>query len=157
MAKIKTCGLYIVNKSGKLLICHPTHHSPNFWSIPKGKLDEGESYLEGAIRETQEETNIDFNLAKGKVIFHYLAPTVYRSKRKTLFGFAVFENEFDDSMPFDLDKIEIKCNSMVDDKDFPENDDFKWVSLSEAANLLHESQIPNLIKIKNIIDGKENQ
>jgi ADP-ribose pyrophosphatase YjhB (NUDIX family) len=153
MSKTKTCGLYIVNKDNKILICHPTFHSWDLWSIPKGKVEEGESYLEAAIRETEEETNINFNLAIGKIKFHDLGHTTYKSKRKILVGFAVLEKEFGPNMPFKLANIDIKCNSIVDGKDFLENDSFKWVTIEEAKELLHESQVPNLEKIKKLING----
>lgn len=153
MGKVKTCGLYIVNKEGKLLIAHPTNHPSTFWSIPKGKLESGESYLDAAIRETYEETNINFNLTTGKIMFHYLGQTTYKSKKKVLIGFAVFEDEFGPNMPFELSNVDIRCDSMVDDRDFPENDDFRWVTLNEAYTLLHESQLPNLEEIKKIYES----
>jgi len=127
MGKIKTCGLYIINKDDKLLICHPTHHAPNFFSIPKGKLEDGESFLEAAIRETYEETNIDLNLDIVE-IFHYLGMDTYRSKKKILVSFVLFEKEFGSLIPFNLSDVELKCESMVDSpRPFPENDEFRWV------------------------------
>ncbi len=39
-----------------LLMRHPTR-----WDLPKGHCDEGESFLETALRETEEETGISAN------------------------------------------------------------------------------------------------
>lgn len=38
-----------------LIIHRPRYHD---WTLPKGKLDDGETFLEGALRETWEETGI---------------------------------------------------------------------------------------------------
>jgi 8-oxo-dGTP pyrophosphatase MutT (NUDIX family) len=34
------------------------HHAPEIWALPKGRIDEGESGAETAVREVQEETGI---------------------------------------------------------------------------------------------------
>ena len=49
-------------------------HRPRYddWSLPKGKLDEGEGYEEGALREVQEETGLRCELGRE------LPPTRYR-------------------------------------------------------------------------------
>lgn len=46
------------NKKGKAryLIVHRPHYDD--WTLPKGKLDKGESFLEAALREVREETGI---------------------------------------------------------------------------------------------------
>lgn len=148
---ISTCGLFIVNKENKVLICHPTHHPATFFSIPKGKKDDEDiDCLSAALRETYEETNIDLRNVPNLKIY-YLGSNTYKSKKKKLYSFLVFEDEFPENIGFNLSDIEIKCNSMVEnDRPFPENDLFIWVSISEAKGLLHESQIPSLIEIEKI-------
>lgn len=52
------CVLARPNKKGKpryLLVHRPSYDD---WTLPKGKLDRGETFLEGALRETWEETGI---------------------------------------------------------------------------------------------------
>jgi len=46
-------------------------------------------------------------------------------------------------------KFDLKCNSNVpeDRGGFPEMDDYKWVSIDEARNLLHPTQVACLDKI----------
>ncbi len=44
MSKTIAAGIFIVRKDKKILICHPTNHKPDFWSIPKGKVDNGETF-----------------------------------------------------------------------------------------------------------------
>jgi len=44
----------------KLLLCHPTNNRwVNSFSLPKGGVDLGETFLEAAIRECREEVGID--------------------------------------------------------------------------------------------------
>jgi ADP-ribose pyrophosphatase YjhB (NUDIX family) len=56
-----SAGLLII-QDNKILLGHPTS-APYFgsYTIPKGKVEEGESYLIAALRETREEVGIDVN------------------------------------------------------------------------------------------------
>jgi 8-oxo-dGTP pyrophosphatase MutT (NUDIX family) len=47
----------IVMQNGRVLLVHRPRY--NDWSLPKGKLDDGESPLETAIREVREETGYE--------------------------------------------------------------------------------------------------
>jgi 8-oxo-dGTP diphosphatase len=47
----------IVLDGGRVLLVHRPRY--NDWSLPKGKLDDGESPLETAIREVREETGFE--------------------------------------------------------------------------------------------------
>lgn len=57
----KSAGLVLL-KDNKILLCHPTK-APWYgtYSIPKGHIEEGESKIEAAIRETKEETGIEIS------------------------------------------------------------------------------------------------
>lgn len=57
MAIVKSSGLAIVYK-GKLLLGHPTGHKEGCLSIPKGRINKGETKIEAAIRETFEEVGV---------------------------------------------------------------------------------------------------
>lgn len=144
MSKIIAAGIFLVNKYSELLICHPTNHKPDFFSIPKGKVEEGESLLECALRETYEETNIDLSKC-GNII--QLTPVKYRHNKKILHPFLVWEplNQEIDWYSFD-----IKCLTHVpeDRGGYPEMDDYKWVSLGEATTLLHYVQAMCIDEVK---------
>lgn len=151
MAKTIAAGLFIVRKDKKLLVAHPTNHKPNFWSIPKGKVEENETFLEGALRETYEETNL--NLAETTKFQIFPMQSVnYSHKKKILYPFLFLEKS---DSKFDWDKQELKCNSNVPDErgGFPEMDAFKWVTLEEARELLHETQVACIDKILDIIES----
>lgn len=55
MIRSKSAGGVILNKDGKVLVV--SQHSTS-WSLPKGKLEEGENLREAAAREIREETGI---------------------------------------------------------------------------------------------------
>lgn len=136
MAKTIAAGVFLVRKDGNLLVCHPTNHDPNFWSIPKGKVEDGEYFIDAAIRETYEETNISLGLARN---IRALEPVNYSHKKKILHPFVVFEAE---NLGLPWDSFDIKCNSNVpeDRGGFPEMDAYKWVTLEEAKSILHNTQ-----------------
>ena len=149
MAKVIAAGLFIIRKDKKLLICHPTNHAEDFYSIPKGKVEENETFLEGAFRETYEETNLNLK-DSNKFTVYPLQSVNYTHKRKILYPFVCLEN-FDSKIEWDA--VELKCNSDVEDArgNFPEMDGYKWVTLEEARPLLHNTQAACIDRILQII------
>ncbi len=138
MSKI-TCGIFLFDKNGYLLIGKPT--GGNVWSVPEGLMDEGETYEQTAIREFKEESNIDLDINDLTI----LEQVKYPNKAKILQPFYVKSN---------LDKSEFGepvCYSMVSAREgrpeFPEICEFRWVKLVEALELLHKTQTDSLINI----------
>jgi len=66
-------GGVVTNKKGKVLFIYRNDK----WDIPKGKLDEGETIEECALREVEEETGVT-----GLKIENYLRTTYHVFKRK---------------------------------------------------------------------------
>lgn len=152
MGKTLAAGIFIVKEDKTLLICHPTNHAADFWSIPKGKLETGETPEQAAIRETHEETNIDL---ANFTLLGELNMINYSHKKKALYPFVCYEtcNEGIDFSSFD-----IKCNSNVAEErgGFPEMDDYKWVTLDEAKKLLHSTQVECLDSVKRFLEAIDN-
>lgn len=150
MGIVKAAGLFLVRKDNKVLIGHPTGHRDSFWSIPKGKIEEGETILDAALRETQEESNVD--LIGKKITLHQLDRSTYRHKKKCLYSFIIFESEND----FKFDDFELKCNAEteINGKMQPELDAFKWATLEEAEEMLHYIQAEQISKIKELLTIK---
>lgn len=149
---VHAAGLFLIRKDNRFMVGHPTNHKPNLWSIPKGRLEEDENALEAAIRETFEETNADVSRWQ---IIHNLPPVEYKRMKKTLHPFVLFEAQ----NSIDFSKFELKCNSFVPDSkgDFPEMDDFRYVTLDEARECLPESQVACLDEIQEIINKLNNK
>lgn len=150
MSKVQAAGVFLVRKDGKLLVCHPTNHAPNVYSIPKGKIENDETKFEAALRETEEETNINLNKLNGFNVYE-LESVTYKHGKKTLHPFLFLENN--DSV-IDWETIEIKCNSNVPESrgGFPEMDGYLFVTLKEAETLLHDTQVLCLDTIRKIIN-----
>ena len=144
---IVSAGLFLIRKDYNVLVCHPTKMKKTVWSIPKGKVEVGEHYIDAAVRETLEETNA--NLSNWSII-HNLTPMVYPNGKKVLHGYALFESQ----NRINFDDFELKCNSNVpeDKGGYPEMDDYKWVTIDEARYLLHITQVNCLNEIETIID-----
>jgi len=135
-----TCGVFIFDKNGLLLIGHPTGHTPtgNVWSIPKGEMDEGETTLETAVRETKEEANLDLE-PKDLV---YVGKEVYKSGKKTIESYFV-------QLTGECSEYDVKCSSKFENHKGAmtlEIDHFKWVDPILAPELLHEAQVKLLPK-----------
>ena len=117
--KVISCGILIFVK-GKLLLGHPTNSKWDAWNIPKGHLEEGESFEECALREVIEETGLDLSneFLKDLGLFEYLP-------KKDLYLF---------SCEIDVEVDQCFCHSYVRDahgKDlFPEFDSFKFVDVA---------------------------
>lgn len=67
-AEVKAAGGIIV-RDGKIALVHRPHYDD--WTLPKGKLDAGETFEQAALREIQEETGMTVELAEE------LPPTFY--------------------------------------------------------------------------------
>ncbi len=74
--QVRAAGGLVV-RTGKDGIEIAVVHRPRYddWSLPKGKLDPGESFEEGALREVEEETGLRCELGKE------LSPVRYRDRK----------------------------------------------------------------------------
>src|SRR4051794_12516004 len=58
--EIQAAGGVVVDADGRIAVVHRPRYDD--WSLPKGKLDEGESFEEAALREVAEETGLTCRL-----------------------------------------------------------------------------------------------
>ena len=61
MADVEAAGGVVRRNGGVMLVHRPKYDD---WSLPKGKLREGEPPVEGALREVKEETGWDCELGR---------------------------------------------------------------------------------------------
>ncbi len=63
----------VAKKGPKVAVVHRPRYDD--WSLPKGKLEEGESFEDGALREVEEETGLTCELRRE------LSPASYRDRK----------------------------------------------------------------------------
>lgn len=125
MARALSCGVIVRRRSGELLLCHATGR--NYWDIPKGVLDPGETPIEAALRELQEEAGL--TLAPGAV--RDLGEQQYLN-RKDLHLYVV-----DPPLPH-LALDHFKCTTYYlgrHGREVPEVDTYRWAARDEVPYL----------------------
>lgn len=93
---VRAAGGIVVRDGAVLLVHRPTHGD---WSFPKGKLEAGESWEEGALREVEEETGLRCELGDEVGRTHYDVedgPKEVRYYRMASDGDPVAQNEVDE-------------------------------------------------------------
>lgn len=134
MASKVTCGIFIIDPSGKILFCHPTHSAYNYLSIPKGLVELNESYIDAGIREVREETGINLNFLSGD-LQNIENLVQYKCGKKALKAF-IFKSHEEIA-------TELVCNSFftLNGVSIPEVDDYFWLTLEDLKNYkLHPTQ-----------------
>jgi len=126
-----TSGIWLINSENKILLLHPTYHPSNFFSIPKGIVDDGEDYFSAAKRELFEETSIEWdNISDYITNVEELSLKKYIGNKKSLKSYIV-------KCSSTLDFLNIRCDSMVENhplSPFPEVDGFIWSSLEDIIS-----------------------
>jgi 8-oxo-dGTP diphosphatase len=109
---VRAAGGIVVRDGSVLLVHRPKYDD---WSFPKGKLEEGETWEDAAVREVAEESGLVCTIAEEVGRTHYVVlqgPKEVRYYRMTCDGDARAQNEVDE---------------------------VRWVPLAEARGLLtHE-------------------
>lgn len=136
---IITCGSFVVDNSGRILLCRATGTSHG-WGVPKGLPRKDEEYLVAAKRELIEETGIDIDLFPHKM--SELGKSIYIHKKKTIVGFL-----------FLVDGVinqELVCKSTFFDiatrTNLPEVDKYMWVSVYKALDVVSAEQSVLLLR-----------
>ena len=119
-----SCGVVVFNDEAELLLCHVT--GQDHWDLPKGGLDEGETPLQAALRETREETGLALDAAG----LLDLGRMPYRA-RKDLHLFATRLPRIDPG----LLSCESRFSDTVTGARLPEMDGFGWFPFSQIPEL----------------------
>ncbi len=147
----KSAGILLfrfVHGTPEVLLVHPggpfwIKKDLGAWSIPKGGMEEGESVLDAAKRELEEETGI-----KTDGEFIELSPV--KQSNKIIYAWAFQLNtevEFRTSNSFELEWPPKSGNL----KSFPEIDKAEWFNLEEAKVKINKGQIPLVVELSSIL------
>ena len=103
-------------------------HRPRYddWSLPKGKLDRGESWEDAAVREVEEEVGLRCRLGEE------LSPVSYRDNKGRAKVVRYWLMEADD------DAAAFEPNDEVDE--------MRWVDVATAADLLSYDRDAGLVR-----------
>jgi 8-oxo-dGTP diphosphatase len=109
--EVKAAG-GVVRRDGRIAVVHRPRYDD--WSLPKGKLDPGETWEEAALREVREETGLECSLGDE------LSSTRYhdRKGRSKLVRYWLMDPVGGEFVPND------------------ETDELRWLTPGEAAALL---------------------
>ena len=129
----------IINRLNlKIAIVNQNHNS---WSLPKGHVDPGETYLEAAVREAYEET--------GLMHIHLLFELGQYERYKIGKNGGEDKSELKKIIAFMFETDEEKLNPL--DSSNPEA---RWVTIDEGVGLLtHEKDKEFLLQQKSSIDS----
>jgi putative (di)nucleoside polyphosphate hydrolase len=124
MARAVSCGVIVRRRPGELLLCHATGRG--YWDIPKGVRDPGESSVQAALRELQEEAGLELPADALKDLgSHQYLP------RKDLHLFVV-----DPPLPaLSSDGCRCTTTHTRDGRSLPEVDAYRWALRDEVPYL----------------------
>ena len=124
-------GIVVLNNENKVFVAKRIDNPKNFWQMPQGGVDEGESFLQAAYRELEEETGIkEVKLIKEiDEILSYELPShllgiiwkgKYKGQKQKWFLMRYLGND---------NEININTNN-------PEFLEWKWIDLNEITEVV---------------------
>lgn len=123
---------FLIKSDDKYLLCRAFGGKEN-WGVPKGHVEDGETSLDAAYRETYEETSID--LKKFDIEVNPYIYQLYSLKKKDVIVFFA-----EDKSGVLLDQ-HLKCLTFIDgDLEKPEIDKYVWVTFKQAKKIISKGQ-----------------
>jgi 8-oxo-dGTP diphosphatase len=111
------CGVVLCKNSKYLLVQESWPTIYGLWNLPAGRVDEGESLEQAAIRETEEETGYKVKLTKHLIALHTQIdrPVLHAYSAEIVEGKLNFpKDELLDARWFDYDEIIAMKNKLRD-------------------------------------------
>jgi 8-oxo-dGTP diphosphatase len=120
--EIRAAGGVVVRDDGRIAVVHRPRY--NDWSLPKGKLEPGETWEQAALREVEEETGLRTRLEEELEPAHYLS----KGRPKTVRWWRMSLVDEHGSEPDD------------------EVDELRWLTSEEAVALLSYDHDARLVR-----------
>lgn len=136
--RLLSAGVVVARQAGagwRLLLLRSYRN----WDFPKGEVEPGETPLDAAMRETEEETGLtglDFRWGEG---YREVGP--YGPRRKLARYYLAATGEARVRLP------------IAPALGRPEHDEWRWVDFAEAARLLPERLQPVLAWARGLLEG----
>jgi len=129
-----TVSVLILNEDNKVLLTHNKSHGPNFWKLPQGGVEPGESLEEAIKREVKEELNsTSFSVLKqSEIEYKYDWPKEVQEEK----GF------IGPKLTFFILRCEDQSTLKPNEEEL---DGLKWVHLDTLPS--HFSTLPEFIDI----------
>ena len=134
---IQSAGIVVIdwNTSEPSVLCVRAYAN---WDFPKGKVDEGETIVQAAARELQEETGMV--VGKDASLAGVAAPSVvYGKGKKTKVATYFIADRTSDTEPFLPVRPELGK---------PENDEYRWVPVFQLQNLMPPRLFPVVVYVQ---------
>ncbi|MEP7345032.1 MAG: NUDIX domain-containing protein [Gemmatimonadaceae bacterium] len=149
----RSAGLLMYHRNSgalEVLLVHPggpfwAKKDAGAWTIPKGKVEQGEEDLAAARREFEEETG-----KKAEGTFLPLQPVTQRGGKRIVAW--AFEGDFDPS------QLKSATFSMEwpprsgEQQEFPEIDRAAWFTVEEAARRINPGQAPLVEELSGLVN-----
>jgi len=120
---IQSAGVIVIDRTGKpTVLCVRAYSN---WDFPKGQQDPGESLIETAIRELEEETTL--TLSDISLIGLKAPSIVYGSGKKKKTATYFLADRTSQKEPF------LPISPLLGK---PENDEYRWVPIHEVSSLV---------------------
>ena len=127
---IESAGVVVIDKSGEVptVLCVRAYSN---WDFPKGHLEPGETHIEAAVRELEEETTLSLQDVK---LNGLKAPSVtYGSGKGKKTATYFLADRTSDKSP---------VLPVSEELGRPENDEFKWVPFTQLNSLMPARLVP---------------
>jgi 8-oxo-dGTP diphosphatase len=131
MNKSRPRAFAAILKDDTILMVREVSKTNDFWTLPGGGLEDGETFEEAVIREVREEVNLDVNVVK------YLFSSNYEHGIEKCYLVEVADDRqpslgFDPEFPLDEQNLS----------------EVKWQSIKLMKNDLHVSEVIRTMNIK---------
>lgn len=124
-----------INENGEMefFLGHPGGNwwkGKSYWAYLKGRVEEGEDFVTTALREFKEESGLTLEDCESKMLIPL--GTCLQNPRKTVIAYGLHYPNINPSV----------CHSnLVEDEDFPEIDDYRWLTYDEVKKYTNPKHI----------------